>query len=64
MMACVIVGSAAVFPALHRLWTDMGVTASSDDCFLALRGLRTLPTRLKQQQAAAIEQEQALRGNL
>ena len=32
----------SAFPALHRLWTDMGVTASSDDCFLGLRGLRTL----------------------
>ena len=29
----------ATFPALHRLWTDMGVTASTDDCFLGLRGL-------------------------
>ena len=38
-----IVGNAATYPALHRLWTDMGVTASSDDCFLGLRGLRTLP---------------------
>jgi cysteine-S-conjugate beta-lyase len=47
-----IVGNAATYPALHRLWTDMGVTASSDDCFLALRGLRTLPTRLARQQAS------------
>ena len=47
-----IVGNAATFPALHRLWTDMGVTASSDDCFLGLRGLRTLPTRLARQQAS------------
>ena len=23
--------------AMHRLWTDMGVTASTDDCFLGLR---------------------------
>ena len=41
-----ILGNEATFPELHRMWTDMGVTASSDDCFLALRGLRTLPTRL------------------
>jgi len=47
-----IVANAATYPALHRLWTDMGVTASSDDCFLGLRGLRTLPTRLAQQQAS------------
>ena len=31
-----IVANEATFPALHRLWTDMGVTASTDDCFLAL----------------------------
>ena len=41
-----ILGTEATFPDLHRIWTDMGVTASSDDCFLALRGLRTLPVRL------------------
>lgn len=51
----VIVGSAAAMPALHRLWTDMGVTASSDDCFLGLRGLRTLPTRLARHQESAIK---------
>ncbi len=50
-----IVGSAEVFPRLHRLWTDMGVTASGDDCFLGLRGLRTLPVRLRQQQVSALE---------
>ena len=38
-----ILGNESTFPALRRFWTDMGVTASSDDCFLALRGLRTLP---------------------
>ena len=50
-----IVGNAATFPALHRLWTDMGVTASSDDCFLGLRGLRTLTARLDRQQASALK---------
>ncbi|MEO8506811.1 MAG: cystathionine beta-lyase [Betaproteobacteria bacterium] len=50
-----IVGNAATFPALHRLWTDMGVTASSDDCFLGLRGLRTLAARLDRQQASALK---------
>lgn len=50
-----IVGNAAVFPKLHRYWTDIGVTASSDDCFLGLRGLRTLPLRLARHQASALE---------
>jgi cystathionine beta-lyase len=49
-----IVCNEASYPALHRLWTDMGVTASSDDCFLGLRGLRTLSVRLAQQQASAL----------
>ena len=50
-----IVASEATHPALHRIWTDMGVTASSDDCFLGLRGMRTLATRLAQHQTSALE---------
>ena len=56
-----IVCSEATFPRLHRLWTDMGVTASTDDCFLGLRGLRTLATRLARQQASAIKVAEWLR---
>ena len=56
-----IVGSAATFPVLHRLWTDMGVTASSDDCFLGLRGLRTLAVRLARHQASGIKVAEWLR---
>jgi cysteine-S-conjugate beta-lyase len=44
----------AIFPRMHRLFTDMGVTASGDDCFLALRGLRTLSVRLQQHTASAL----------
>jgi cystathionine beta-lyase len=50
----VIVTSEPLRAPIHRLWTDMGVTASPDDCFLALRGLRTLPTRLERHQASAL----------
>ena len=50
----VIVASQATHGPLHRLWTDMGVAASTDDCFLGLRGLRTLATRLAQHQASAL----------
>ncbi|MDQ6620030.1 MAG: cystathionine beta-lyase [Pseudomonadota bacterium] len=50
----VIVADAATFPALHRLWTDVGVTASTDDAFLGLRGLRTLAVRLAQHQRSAL----------
>ena len=50
-----ILANEATYPALDRIWTDMGVTASSDDCFLALRGLRTLPLRLARHVASALE---------
>jgi len=49
-----VVANEATFGALYRLWTDMGITASSDDCFLALRGLRTLAVRLARHQANAL----------
>jgi cysteine-S-conjugate beta-lyase len=46
--------SEATFPRLHRLWTDMGVALSSDDAFLALRGLRTLAVRLERHTQSAL----------
>jgi cystathionine beta-lyase len=49
-----IVANAETLPALHRFWTDVGVTASSDDCFLGLRGLRTLAVRLARHQESAM----------
>ncbi len=57
-----IVCNEATYPKLFRLWTDMGVTASSDDCFLGLRGLRTLAIRLERQQASAMAIATWLRG--
>ncbi|MEO6566227.1 MAG: cystathionine beta-lyase [Casimicrobiaceae bacterium] len=56
-----IVGNAAIYPRLRRLWTDMGVTASSDDCFLGLRGLRTLGVRMAHQQGSGLRIAQWLR---
>lgn len=53
VLSGVIVCNEATSAAIHRVWTDIGVTASSDDCFLALRGLRTLPIRLARHQASA-----------
>ena len=51
----VIVANATTHGVLHRLWTDMGIAPSSDDCFLALRGLRTLAVRLARHQQSALE---------
>jgi cystathionine beta-lyase len=39
---------------LHQTHGDMGLFASGDDCFLGLRGLRTLAVRLKQHQQAGL----------
>lgn len=41
---------------------DMGTPAAPDDCWLALRGLRTLAVRLAQHQAGGIEMAEWLRG--
>jgi cystathionine beta-lyase len=49
-----IVCSEETHPRLHRLWTDMGVTLSSNDAFLALRGLRTLAVRLQRHTESAL----------
>ena len=57
----VIVASAATHPPLYRLWTDMGIAPSSDDCFLGLRGLRTLAVRLARHHESALTIAQWLR---
>ena len=56
-----IVANEKAYAPLFRLWTDMGVTASSDDCFLGLRGLRTLAVRLDHLQRSAMRIAQWLR---
>jgi len=58
----VIVTSEALHAPLHRLWTDMGIAPSTDDCFLGLRGLRTLAVRLARHQASATKVAQWLAG--
>jgi len=40
--------------AIRNAASDFGYTASPDDCYLTLRGLRTLAPRLRQQQASAL----------
>lgn len=40
---------------LTRQFRNTGLHVSPDVCYLALRGLRTMPTRLKQHEAAALE---------
>ncbi len=40
---------------LHQTHGDMGLYASGDDCFLGLRGLRTLPVRLARHQETGLK---------
>ncbi len=47
-------------PAMARMHEDLGLTAAPEDCFLALRGLRTLGVRLARHGASALEMAQWL----
>jgi cystathionine beta-lyase len=49
-----VVANEQTFAPLWRLWTDMGIAASTDDCFLGLRGLRTLAVRLARHAESAL----------
>ncbi|MGZ5066641.1 MAG: cystathionine beta-lyase [Usitatibacter sp.] len=49
-----VVANEAWWPALRDAARDLGQTASPDDLFLTLRGIRTLEARLKRHEASAI----------
>jgi cystathionine beta-lyase len=55
-----VVANERWWPRLRDVSRDLGQTASPDDLFLALRGLRTLDVRLRQHQASALEIARAL----
>ncbi|MDD2867927.1 cystathionine beta-lyase [Neomegalonema sp.] len=44
----------AVYPTYRRGQRELGLAVSPDDCALALRGLRTLPVRMKAHEAAGL----------
>jgi cysteine-S-conjugate beta-lyase len=46
---------AAHWPALRRIFMNLGACAGPDDCYLALRGLRTLALRLRQHHATSLQ---------
>jgi cystathionine beta-lyase len=50
-----VVANERAWPALHEACRDLGQTASPDDLFLMVRGMRTLALRLEKQGAAALE---------
>ena len=43
-----------LYPAIKRSYKNHGICVGQDSVFLALRGLRTMPTRLKQHQVSAL----------
>ena len=58
-----VVANESHWPALRDVTRDMGQTASPDDIFLAIRGMRTLAARLEQHQKSAIEIARRLQGH-
>ncbi len=50
LMMGIITCNEATFPTVRRAVDDIGGTAAPDDCYLALRGLRTMGVRLARHQ--------------
>ncbi len=55
-----VAANAASFAHLRKTHGLLGLCVAPDDVFLALRGLRTMPTRLKQHQQNALDMAQWL----
>lgn len=55
LMLGVITANETHWGAVHRAVDDLAYSVSPDDCYQALRGLRTLGVRLRQQMANALE---------
>lgn len=58
-----IAANKALFPAVKATHGDLGLYLGPDDIFLVLRGLRTMPLRLREQGANALTIAKALEGN-
>jgi cystathionine beta-lyase len=56
-----VVASQAWWPKLRDTSRDLGQTASPDDVFLAIRGIRTMETRLRQHEASGLQIAQWLK---
>ena len=55
LLGSITVNDPAYHLTVRGAASAMGHYASPDDCWLALRGVRTMPVRLKEQEAAALE---------
>jgi cystathionine beta-lyase len=58
-----VVANEAWWPKLRDASRDLGQTASPDDLFLVIRGMRTLAARLKQHEASALALARRLQGH-
>jgi cysteine-S-conjugate beta-lyase len=58
-----VVANESWWPNLRDVSRDLGQTASPDDLFLALRGMRTMDVRLRQHERSALEVARALQGH-
>ena len=54
LLGSVTVADQADYQLVRAATAELGMYASSDDCWLALRGSRTLPVRLKQQMESGL----------
>jgi cysteine-S-conjugate beta-lyase len=54
-MLGIVTANARAAPHIVKAYEDLGLCAGPEDCFLALRGLRTLGVRLARHQASALE---------
>ena len=55
MMMGYVATNADYAERVHHTHGDLGLSIGGDDCFLALRGLRTLPTRLARHQETGLK---------
>jgi cystathionine beta-lyase len=58
-----VVANEAWWPRLRDTSRDLGQTASPDDLFLALRGIRTMDVRMRQHEKSGMEVARALQGH-
>ncbi len=55
LMLGLVTGTAEAMKKVRSVYSQLGASLSPDDAYLALRGLRTLPLRLKQHEASALQ---------
>lgn len=55
LLGAVVTNDAALIPALNEVHYAMGYSVSADDVWLALRGVRTLPIRMRECAANALQ---------